>query len=610
MKRIAVTLFLVALAAVLAACSALADSPVRVKPSPEGVRLLVRGRLISIFRVPNGTSSPERRAEIAAGRLEKLIAKGLRGGEIQARPRGDDWGVYAKGGLIMLATPAEARLRDEDAETTARRWAANLRGALTRGVAQKRQAPPPEEPETPTLGAGDGSVAVPVGDVRIVPLRGTARGEIEVRMEGEAALARVVEGKAAIEVRGLTPGRGVVRVARGGQETAFAVWVKKQAGFVGEIPEAEVTGSTSPGSLVRRVAQDVALEGVKREPGAAVRIVGPAEGAGPLGAGEESVVRFPIEIEGEGYLPVKTESRVRVRNVVLPRKEASVLLYSNDPESVREFGTLYEGLVDPSGPVRLLYHHQNRLGREILFQIHLLNPGPAPAAVQVIEADAGPYIDPIQVGHRAGARFLSAAAHDIGYVIRIPARAARTIYSARVPNLETVSGIYGLRTTEGGPLVARVSALREAAPVRATQEDLDAAREEPHTYPSPQKNESYQYTVGEHWTFVPMGRKAITGKTANRKLFGNYGVLYQITLNLTNPTSEERTVRVVMAPEAGWARGAFVIDGKMVEAAQVAPPSEAVLWTIRLGPQQQRRVNIQGIPVGGSAYPVSLVVRS
>jgi hypothetical protein len=35
-----------------------------------------------------------------------------------------------------------------------------------------------------------------------------------------------------------------------------------------------------------------------------------------------------------------------------------------------------------------------------------------------------------------------------------------------------------------------------------------------------------------------------------------------------------------------------------------------VLWSAKLAPQEKRTLRIQGITVGGSAYPISLVVRS
>ncbi|HTE21255.1 MAG TPA: hypothetical protein VK689_23060, partial [Armatimonadota bacterium] len=320
-------------------------------------------------------------------------------------------------------------------------------------------------------------------------------------------------------------------------------------------------------------------------------------------------VELPITISGDAYLPVRTTARVRVRNVALAAQDANVLLYSNDPESVREYGILYEGLFDSTGTARLLYHHQNRMGRPFMFQIHLLNPSDNPVDVQIVEATAGPVLDTIQVGHRAGERYMNVAARDIGHITRIPPRGSRLIYGVQMADLLTVSGIYNLRIIRGGPLVAHVSAEAEVSHPKVTSDLVAAARSEPDTYPSPQKDETYEYTVGQNWTFMPMGRKAIAGKIPNKKLFGNYGVLYNLTVNLNNPTDEEQTVRVVLSPEAGWTRGAFMIDGKLIEAPQIAPPGDAVLWTAKLAPQGRRQVRIQGIPVGGSSYPVSLVVR-
>jgi hypothetical protein len=179
-----------------------------------------------------------------------------------------------------------------------------------------------------------------------------------------------------------------------------------------------------------------------------------------------------------------------------------------------------------------------------------------------------------------------------------------------LPHLQTVSGLFHFRIFGDLPLVVQVSASSHPSVPVVRDDLLETAREEPHVYPSPQKDERYDYTVGGHWTFVQIGQKAITGRRPNRKLFGNYGVLYNITVEMKNPTPAERVVRVMFQPGANWARGAFRIEGKLIEAPQLAPPQEAELWSARLGPGQTRSLSIQGIPAGGSAYPVSLVVRS
>jgi hypothetical protein len=628
---------------ILLAAATLAAAPVFLRPalsapavvvdlSAAGAKLSVRGRLIAIFRTPNGSLSPEQRADLAASRLETLIEDGLAADAVEARANRAKWGVYAVGTLVMVATEEEAAKRHEDPETTARRWAANLRkalgGAETDDAAKVRSAgtgrrkagaraaaavpkPRKEKPNpAPTLAIDESDLAVPAGETRTVAVKGTATGPIAASTDDQqTAVVAPVAGRPALRIGGLAPGRAIIHVERGGKSADFTVWVKQYAGRLGAIPQARVTGTQAPASLVRRMAEAVALEGVEKEPGAVVRVTGPATGVQPLARGETVEVSFPITISGEAYLTVKALARVSVVNVPLPPEEATLLLYSNDPESVKEYGTLYDGMIGNDGPVRLLYHHQNKVRRPMLFQMHLVNPSDAPTDVQVIEGDAGPFVDPVQVGHRAAQRYLTNLTQDLGCILRVPARSSVAVYTCRVENEDCVSGIYNFRVVDGSPLVVHISAAGEPSTPSPSDSMVALARAQPHTYDTPQLEESYSYKVGDRWTFVPIGRKAIVGRNSTQKLFGNYGVLYDITLDLENPSADGKPVRVVMAPEAGWARGVFIVEGKLVEVQQVAPPSEAVLWTGRLGPGERRRLKIQGIPVGGSSYPVSIVVR-
>lgn len=712
---LAALLFIAALAASSTPPLAAAPTIIAIGSVPSGAKLTVNGKLVAIFRTSNGTLSPVRRAETAAENLKAPLEAGSGAGAVSVRAREADWGVFLGDALVMIATQAEAKERDETPEVVARRWAGNLRAALA-GTAgkttaakkptaeakkptpananklnpaqekksaaevkapaaqpknatatptkpapttkkptpepkktsavdlpgdleekrpapapvQKPQvtmsvkpktvatappapkpapAPPADEPGTLGVSDKDGTLSVPVDETRSVGLKGTARGAISARTdEPNIATVRVVGGS--VQVRGENPGRTVVRVGRGTQETAFTVWVKSLAGRMGAVDSPGVTGAMSPGSLVRKAALDAAVAAVKRAPGASVQLAGQIEGVQALARGESAQVLVPLSITGEGLFPVKALARVRVNNVALPEARATTLLYSNDPESVKEHGVLYQGYISREGPGRLLYHHQNRTGAPFAFQLDLLNPNDQPVDVQVIEGEAGPFIDPIQVGHRAAQRYLAAAMQDLGTIVRIPAGGSRTIHATTVPNDDTVSGLYGLRIVQGGALVAQVSATaaRYTPAIRAGL--VDAARTEPHTYSTTQKDESYVYKCGEHWTFMPLGRKAIVSDGKQRTLFGNYGVIYNLSVEISNPTDTMRTVSVVLSPDAGWTRGVFVIDGKLVESPQIAPPSEAVLYTVQLAPQESRKLSIQGIPVGGSNYPISLVVRS
>lgn len=619
MKRWTLTLAASLLASALLASALIAAPAVRVLATDEGARLTVRGKLIAAFRVPNRGLSPQDRAEKAADRLRQLLADGLNPGDISIQSRGEAWGVYAGGGLLMIATPDEAALRHEEPETTARRWATNLKEAL--GGERSADAPAPRGSKRkghrsarmhvePTLEVASSSETVPVGATRVVPIRGTARGETSLKVEGEEFVtARLTKNGAAVELKGLNPGKTTIHVLREGKDAALTAWCKKWAGHVTDVPVVEVTGATAPASLVRRVAAARALDGVKREDGASVEVTGPPTGLKALGSGGSAELAFPILISGDGYLPVHTTAKIRVKNRVLTPQEPKLLLYSNEPESVKELGPLYQGVVENTGPVRLFYHHQSKMSRPFTFQVHLVNPSTEPVDVQVIQGDAGPTLDTVEVGHRAGSRYWSLALNDVGYVLHLPARSSRVLYSTQVSNLGTVSGIYTLRILKGEPLVAYIATGEKVEPPSLSETLLTAARNEIDVYPTPKLLKRFAYVVGEHWTFIPLGKDPIRTRDGSKKLFGNYGVDYDLTLDLKNPTPETQKVKLVMSVDAGLACGMFLIDGKVVDTPQTAPPGECDLWSGKLQPGETRTIHVRTLPLGGSAYPVSLVLR-
>jgi len=63
-------------------------------------------------------------------------------------------------------------------------------------------------------------------------------------------------------------------------------------------------------------------------------------------------------------------------------------------------------------------------------------------------------------------------------------------------------------------------------------------------------------------------------------------------------------------PSAGLASGVFIIDGKFVVTKHVQPPSEVPLASYQIKPGETRDVRILTVPLAGSSYPATLVVRS
>jgi hypothetical protein len=493
------------------------------------------------------------------------------------------------------------------------------------GRTPKAQGRTPKAPPAPALALSTRDLVVPVGETRTVSI--TASGPVTVELQDtETAEVTPGDGKApSLRVRGVAPGQVAIRVLCGSASTTLAVAVLKYAGKIDPQVAVDVTGRPCPESVARDGALQAVREALSLEPGAVVtlgRATGPDASLEPEQVGS---VRVPVTIKGEGYLPVERTVTVAVTNRALPSQEPRVLLYSNNPERVTGPASLFLGALESDVATRLLYHHQNMAGRPLSMRVDLVNAGEEPAEVQVIEGGAGPSWDTVMVGHRAAARYLRNQEQDTGTIVTLAPGARRTILAQRIADKLALSGLYGLRllprprsTGEGREPSVRVEVAAEEVPAPAAESSMEREpvaelAQRPlsdHVYTSVRLEMQSRFSVGGGWAFIPVGKKAIQNQSESKRLDGNYGVLYDIALELENPTDEARTISISLSPDAGLAMGVSRIDGAIVESPQVSPPAEAALATFRLQPRERRTVPIQTIPVGGSNYPISLVVRT
>jgi hypothetical protein len=501
--------------------------------------------------------------------------------------------VFAGGTELVRPTPADAHAAGMTPRRLAYRWAAALRETL--GLAP--------------LTVSARSLLIPYGEARIVRVGGVAAGPLTLQPRDAAvASAEAVGSGRSVRLRAGQPGQTVVAIEADGAVIGVRVLVKKYAGVIGAPVTADCTGRPAPADLVKQLIMDSYPQALRLEPGAAVRLVGKVKLPGALEPGRDAWASVPVRLEGPEMLPRAGAVRVHVRCRRLPHRDANALLYSNNPERITRPGRLYVGEVEPNSPSRLLYHHQNGAGRGMWLRIDLINPDAAPVEAQVVEGVSAPMTDTVLVGHRAGARYLRHSLRDVGRILTLPPRSRVTLLRQRLAPEYTGSGLFGLRSLNGRRLLVEVRAELPTAP-DPTMPLLEPGALVEHVYPNPKRVLETTYTVGRNWAFVRMGKTAIPGKHDGQVLYGNYGVLYDISVRIDNPFPEPRIVRLVLAPDAGGAQGVFLIEGQWIEAPFLIPPAEFELAHFLLSPQEHRVVNIQTLPVGGSAYPVTLVVR-
>ncbi|MGC8863267.1 MAG: hypothetical protein ACP5R5_10900, partial [Armatimonadota bacterium] len=519
-----------------------------------------------------------------------IFAKGTRH---QAR-------VMAGEKLICITTASDAKNARTSPLGLAGSWAANIRALLL----------------MPPIILSDRQVTVPLGESRVVVVSGAATGPISAKTDcAEVATCTPGTDGRYVRIFGRQVGQATVTIEVEGESAQLNVIVKKYAGALPGSAFAEVTGSPCPAGLVAYAASQAALRSVILEPGASARIER-IEGADtPLGERMTRQIKVRVAITGPGYIDYSSTCLVETHNSSIPPDLPEKLFYSNNPERFTKYQELFAGRLEADKPIRILYHHQNAVGKSARLLVELVNASPTAAAFRVFRGVSAPLVDAVLVGYLAGAGFLKDQFYNASVIERVPARSRLILVSDVLANMETSSGILQVRQTSGDPAYVRVAAVPpeiEPSPVGAVVPARDTVALQPseHVYASPAKTIEAEYVVGKQWAFISIGRHAIGSYDAQRKLDGNYGVTYDIRVKVVNPTDRQKKVQVAFDPSAGLASGVFIIDGSIVSAKYARPPDEVVLRTYNLKRGEVRSMRILTLPLAGSNYPANLVVRS
>lgn len=496
-------------------------------------------------------------------------------------------------------------------------WAANLRRALA----------------IPGLAVvGEAGRLVPMGEKKEFRLRGAARGPITVTTErgGDTAIvaASADEATGTIRVTGVRPGRDVVTVEREGAIVRLFPVVKPYAATLNTPRTVEVTGALVPASHIIALTRAAAMDCATLTPGAKITV---PEGGFPvaaLAAGRGQSVSVPVRVTGPEMLTVERKVFVPIVNRPTPFAKVATLLYSNNPESLTGPQRLFYARLPEfkEGAARLLYHHQNKSGKSLRFSVELQNEADAPAKVLLTGGDAGPARDTVWVGYRAGADFVDAQENRVGVWLELPPHSRMILSDLRLPDALTISGLMQFRVLSGPPPLVKVTVEEQSASAEIAFLALPLAAQRiaasptppaflsPHVYAEPLERLKAEYAVGGRWTFVPFGKKPRPSVAAGKAtLYGDYGVTYEIAFRLTNPTTAAATARVVFEPSAGLAGGVFLVAEQQrerrVEIPRTDMPTETALGSYRLAPGETRDIRIRTLPLSGSNYPATLIVR-
>lgn len=587
--------------------------------------LVVNDMAVIRFRESYAGLSPVRRAQVSAERLSGAVASSSSTPSVRVSTADPDNPALVVDGVTIARSPVPAitggrrRVREKRkraaraaAVDRLQKWSYALRRALA----------------LPGLVIRDNGLVVPLGETRPLPIAGPAQGPITVYAENVEAGGYKRLGVAVDAVRGdivltgFQPGREKLTLVRNGAVATVYVAVRPYAAKFTAPQTVTVTGSETPAALSSRFATLAARDSVELTPGATLTVPERPAAAKNITPGQAQMIPIAVRATGPEMIPVERKIFVSVINRAVNKVGATTLFYSNNPERVKEPATLFVGRMPKEpGATRLLYHHQSVTEKNLRFSAELINDGFAPTRLQFIGGDAGPERDTIWVGYRAASDFVNALESDTGVIIEVPARSRLPLSSLRLPPGFTISGLMQIRIVSGpAPLVRLAIEAWDERPedlafVPRPMGDVlltgnGTVAQSDHIYPAPSKKVEAEYTVGGNWTFLKFGRVPLASTADPATLLhGNYGVFYEIAVKLNNPTDQKSVARVVFEPSAGMAGGIFLIGNKRIEIPQTDKLKEHTLETYTLQPGECRNVSIRTLPLSGSNYPATIIVR-
>ncbi len=446
-----------------------------------------------------------------------------------------------------------------------------------------------------------------------------------------------------LTLTGRTNGHGTVTISDAfGDVATIDVLVGPPAGVVPSSVSVDLANTASPQFATARLADAIA-RAAQLQPGATVAVgtvrlsqqndAQYAGGAplGPLHAGDTAVAIAIVTLRGNGqFVDVSGTTTARFAVASLPVLDPAVLFYSDDPERLGPLddGVLFHDTIDATRSARVYAYHVSDAGGRKLYLAFA--PTTGASHVQVLGASAGPSDAFPYVGHVATLRYLLEHATQESLVATV-APGAPYLFALGAGTLlpaQLIAAIYDVRVLDGPAVdVSVVAASAATDPVQLLGQPehpsdghfrrgvfslanvppialaFAAGAAEPQPFAV-----GVRYFASGQPAFPNVRADIVAAAGQRAPLAGDYGVLRNVALQLTNPTPSPQNVYLYEQPGANggvtttmW----FTGDPAPTEVKCVSDPSQRYLvkgWG--LAPGQTLNVTGTYMTDGTSFYPL------
>jgi len=533
-----------------------------------------------------------------AERLNQLLWQGTKPEAISIVRVQGGFNITVNNEPILTVTHQIAQTARSDAKALAELWAQKLREAF----GWRWLAVPLTE------------LVVAVGEDATVQLFGTAEGTVQVEaIPPELLKLKVSPDGRSIIATGVDAGAGVLRIVKGtiGIRLPFRV-LYRAAAWKGK-PIAWVRGAQVSAAMVREAVENAVMRTLDVRLGARWALLPVNDSTNFFPA--NTISQWRIQAMGDQFLPLDEIVNVPLQSFPQSLGEADLLVISNEPETFQDFRVLCRGLLQPSQTMRFMVHHRNGTNRPawLVFEFHNTEDNWVPLLVRF--GYGNPHESELRCGHDATSTYLRSLLHDAAIRIYLPPQSIYRLLRFGLKPRDTASALVEARLEEVAGVGYRVAALPIAPPktellTGTLLVEALTGTSDPPPYPKPTQNIEETHVAGKNWNFISVGRFGLKHPLKGRVLHGNYGVLYRVAIKFVNPTNRSWRAQIVVEPTGGVVRGAFLVDGRLVELPLLRPYDEYVIYEFTLQPNQTRTVTVTTVPSAGSFYPIQIIART
>ena len=292
------------------------------------------------------------------------------------------------------------------------------------------------------------------------------------------------------------------------------------------------------------------------------------------------------------------------------------LIVSNKPESITYPGQVFDWQM--SVPlVRLFYHHRGLAKAPLEIQLWAINRDQETATMSYIQSKAGPSLDYVFTGHLALSQFFGQL-NQAPQMVTIPGKHKVQLLAHPLKYKQSSSGIIQLKLSQQENIRLVMVVANDEYPqiIPLLDQSIHPEPFEAYFFRHAKQQIVKQFSVGTQDDKIRVGGPPyIKDMQYQKPLKGNYGLLYDIQVELSNPLPQPADVQILVAPhqQNSIDRGVFLLDGKLKELGIITYKDQTMiikeLASYSLPPFESRRISLKTMPQAGSFYPIDLIFK-